>query len=884
MARTNERTSDAFVQAVETALDNFANPVWLGAHSPLAAPYFLGHTLDDYEQSPALVQRGQALQTALRRAAEQVNEEQRKLLRIVYFERNRHLDNVGLALALHLSERTFYRSKTQAVAELAHALNQILLPTLRAAAPIYKAPIGRTPLLADCLLILRAGRTLYLSGVSGVGKTTLGAAIAKAWQAVNSPLITKPKGENNPNGQHTFWFTIRPGLNDHIANLVFGLSHFLRNLGAAQTWRQLVADHGSIQAERALSLLRYDLQSLREIPILICVDEVDLLQIEAKEHAQIIHILEELSRVTSLLLMGQHVVMEVDEYKSLPGFGEAELAELLVERGLTHLDDASRQLLLERTRGNPALLTLVLTLYEMCGEIDEGLQSLAGAPSVEGLLARIWRRLSNSERHLLMKLAAFRSPSPSDAWADDGLTLESLLQRELVQVDNHGGVQVAPYLRHLIYDRVSADLRPTYHLQASGVREARGEYLAAMYHAIVGKQSALAVWLWFAHRTHEIEQGRGGAALTLLKMISSTDLDDERDRSALRIARAELYKLMGQSEEAEAELETISTALNNDFSAYAQQLRGDVLEIQGRLEQAIANYREALESLTGSPQQRIVTLHTRIGFLQEFRFQNREEARREALIARIKAEGFHGSIEEMAGNYRAARERYEAAYELALHLGGDNLALLSNAYSQLGVLALREGKYQTAIPFIQQAIECDQKRGDVVRPLYDHLSLSYAHLHAGEASAARQVAANGLVVAERLSHSYLIAGLAAGVGEACYALRQFEDAEHYAVYSLQQEEMFFRASALVILGLVHQECGRHTQATQLIRDAIESAREVEDKFVKAYAWHKLGLVFRTEGNYSLAREAFLTAIELYTQLELAYAIAEVQTDLQVMSV
>ncbi len=880
MSHTNERTPDAFVRSVETALDNFANPAWLGAHSPLAAPYFLGHMLDHYEQSAALLQRGQALQAALRSAAAQVDDEQRKLLLTVYFERNSRLDGTGLALALHLSERTFYRSKAKAVAELAHALNQILQPTLRSIAPTYKALVGRAQIRIDCLKVLRAGRSLYLSGVSGTGKTTLGTALAKDWQDLAPFSSFEAKKQNISSAQLTFWFTVRPSLNDHIASLVFGLGHFLRNLGAAQTWRQLVADQGSIQTERILGLLRYDLQSLRQTPVLICIDEVDLLQAERQDHAQIIHLLEELSHDVSILLMGQRVIMDAHEYKSVIGFDEAELDELLVLHQLNHLPAAARQQLLDRTRGNLALLTLMVTLYEMSGEIDEGLQSLSKTPSVEGLLAHIWRRLSNSEQHLLMKIAIFRSPSPIDAWSDDPPTFQSLLQRELVQIDNHGGVQVTPYLRNLIYERIPTDLRPHYHLQASEVREARAEYLAAMHHAIVGRKPAFSVLLWFAHRVHEIEQGRGSAALTLLKTISSSDLDDERERNVLRVARAELYKLSGQMEEGEAELKAIPTARNSAFSAYVHQLHGDVLEAQGRLEQAIASYRESLESLTGVPQQQVVTLHTRIGFLQEFRFQNREQARREALIARIKAEGFHGSIEEMAGNYPAARERYQAAYNLAMQLGGDNLALLSNAYSQLGVLALREGKYQAAIPFIQQAIECDQKRGDLVRPLYDHLSLSYAHLHAANPSAAHQVAADGLAMAERISNSYLIAGLAAGVGEAFYALGQYEDAEYYALYSLQQEENFFRASALVISGLVCQERGQLTQAVQIIRDAINSAREIEDKFVEADAWHKLGIVYHKQANQESAREAFLASIELYTQLELAYAITEVESNLQ----
>lgn len=37
-----DKTSDAFLDALEQALEHDSDPAWLEAHSPLAAPYFLG--------------------------------------------------------------------------------------------------------------------------------------------------------------------------------------------------------------------------------------------------------------------------------------------------------------------------------------------------------------------------------------------------------------------------------------------------------------------------------------------------------------------------------------------------------------------------------------------------------------------------------------------------------------------------------------------------------------------------------------------------------------------------------------------------------------------------------------------------------------------------
>jgi hypothetical protein len=40
------KINDPFARSVEIALEHFADPAWLGEHSPLAAPYFLGDALD----------------------------------------------------------------------------------------------------------------------------------------------------------------------------------------------------------------------------------------------------------------------------------------------------------------------------------------------------------------------------------------------------------------------------------------------------------------------------------------------------------------------------------------------------------------------------------------------------------------------------------------------------------------------------------------------------------------------------------------------------------------------------------------------------------------------------------------------------------------------
>ncbi|MFN8489858.1 MAG: hypothetical protein U0350_19895 [Caldilineaceae bacterium] len=869
---------DAFARQVEQALDHFANADWLGVHSPLAAPYFLGQALMLITLGDNVRQRGEALQSILLQTANQLEDELQELLQIVYFRRNPQLENVGLALALHMSERTFYRTRLRAIAALAQALNQTLLPPLRLETPSERTLVGRTGAFTAALTTIEAGRSVYLSGASGMGKTTLGAAIVRQWLANHkepSPRESNHQPAYEITNRRAFWYTLRIGFNDQVASLIFALGYFLRSLGASYTWRQLVADRGVADPARLLGLLRYDLTNLQSVLPLLCLDEIDTLQAEVSEHAQILHLLEELHTLCPLLLIGQQVVLDADHHLRLAGVAEDELAGILEQAYTPPLTATLRQQLLTTTRGNPALILLFAALVRDGDDPEVALQALVKAPSREALFNRIWRRLNEEERHLLLELAVFRNPAPLDVWQDQSLHLERLRQRDLVYFDNTGGVQCAPHLQRWAYAQLPAELKPLLHIRAADVREARAEYVAAMYHAIEGRQPAHAVWLWFVHRNDEIDRGHGALALGLLKRISPADLTDEQDRTALRIARAELLHLTGKPEEAEQELQATATTVQGNLRAYVWRYEGFVLEVQGRVDQALQKYRESLDAFVGLPQFNDVIVHSRLSFLQLYHLHNVEQARAQALLARAKADGVLGDIEIMAGRYNAALE-YLLSAKMTAEQGDGDLRTLSRIYSFLGNLYLRLGEFDAALQYIDQAIECDRKRGDKVGPLYDLLNRANVHTLAGRYEQGRQDAQSGLEVAERFKNSYLIAGLAAGVAEAYFGLQQWDQAEHYANYSLSQEEEFFRAPALVILGMVRQKQGRYHEGITLLTAALDNAKAIQDRYTEAYVWRSTGVVHRNEGNLEPARSAFAAAYLIYGELNLPKEVDKIQ--------
>lgn len=872
-ARTTSKsghTLDHFEQQVEIALEAFGQPLRLAEISPLAAPYFLGGVLDNIARAEPL-ERGRALQRMLQSSAEALDERHRRVLDASFFRRNRQLTNQGVALALELTERTYYRHRIEAIRALAEQVSRHASPPLRPESPLHRAIVGREQILRDGLAQLRGGRSVAVSGPSGVGKTALGAAIAQLWDP------PRHAGVEPSEPSRVFWFTVRPGLNDQLASLMFALGYFLRRCGALNTWRQLVADQGRVQIERALGLLRHDLASLQPRPALFCVDEADLLDVEVHEHALIVQLLDDLKSVTPLLVIGQRTVLPTDVHIDLAGLDRPQCGELLRAHGVGALPADLEDSLHHLTRGNPALLVLLAAEWAEAGALDQLASSARSTMSIEVLLRRMWRRLSDAERAALVHLAAFRATAPREAWHDAESLLDRLSQLNLIDADGAGGVALAPFVRRFVIGLLEPAVLRGAHLAAAAVVEARGEFTEAMYHYIEGGQPALAVWLWIRHRLSEIERGRAAAAAELLGRISPVDLADPRDRDALHAARGALLNFLGRAEDGEADLRGVSARADPSLRAYAQTFLGSALEAQGRVEQALQAYRDGLSALVSSPWRQEIDLRIRTSHLLQTRLFDLEQARREAIAARLEAEIFHGSVEERAGNYGVALERYQAAHDLASDLAGFALQK-SRLCTHLGNLKWRLGEIDAAIVLLEQALRYDRERGDVVAEANVRMSLSAALIVGGRHAPALVEAEHGLALAQRLQSAFLVAGLAACAGEAAVGLGRLADAERFALQSLNTEEEAMRTYGLAVLGMIRRAQRAYGQAADLLNQAVRSAQDVEDKYAEAAAWRELGHTERDGGDPRAARESYDRATELYSRLGLDQELAKVVDD------
>ena len=816
------KTADAFAGAVEQALERIADPAWLGERSPLAAPYFLGAALDAGDALTA-VGRGQALRRLLQSAAATLNPETREILDASFFKRKPTLNNAGIALSLNKSEATYYRNRVAAIDALARQVNTQAAPPLRPESPSRVEMIGRAATTAQALAALALGESVSLTGAGGLGKTTLASAVAAGW----------------PGGlRRVFWHTIRPGLNDQAASLIFSLGYFLRGLDAPNTWRQLVADGGATPAARALGLLRHDLSLLAAQPPLLCIDEADLLRDETIVHAQALRLMEELQGVAPLLVIGQRPALEARHHLVLTGLGDADIDALLRALGTPPASAEERGRILEVTRGSPALLRLYAALRRAGDAPATLLTQLAKAPSIELLLGRIWQRLDPDDRQFLGELATFRGAAPADAWADANTRGERLGPLELIRDDGRGGIYAPEYALAFIRQRAPAEARPALHLFAAEARETRGEITEAAYHLLQARQPAAAVWLWLDHFRQERALGRGPAAAALFAEVSDADLPDEDDRRALALIRAELSMLTGDGEAVEGEIGAAKWPRTHPLTPRARQLMGDALAMQGRLDQAVQAYREGIAGLAGQPAAREVDLRVRMGHLALNRMRDPQAAREQAILAQIKALEFLGEVDEDALRFLEARERYASALALAETVAFGAVARW-HAHGSLGRVCWKLGDLDASAAHLNEAIALARAAGDVSAPLYHLINLTACHIQAGRYDDALAAARDGLGLAESLRHAYLIAGLSSNAGEACCKLGRWDEAERYAMMALRQEEAAMQPYAAMVLGMVERGRGRPERAASAFRSALQAAQDSQDAFAEAAARKEL---------------------------------------------
>ena len=873
-----------FLQALRDALENFSDPVWLGINSPLAAPYFLGKYLVQHSSSRSgrrtnaeetwsvvlqtrqLEARGKVLRALLREAVKALPPHPQQgqgyyqaLIELQYFQPQK----ISVAdFSQHLPEQwsgsraTYYKHLTEAIQLLEEALVQQLNPSLRLEPVVRSRHImGREHIIDQCLMGLKQGKKIRITGPGGIGKTALAASLTEQL----SP-------------QPVFWYTFHRGLNDRLNNLLFSLAFFLHEQGTSEMWLQLVAGEGTgedkiegkVDNKVAFGLLRHALETLTTPPIL-CFDEVDLLDPAVKAHNQILSFLNSLPGDTPALLLGQRVPVEADLDFELPALSLADVRDLLVRENI-HLSGANLARLHAFTQGNPRLLVLYIALHSTGETLPDVLETMTEAHSLEALLHRIWPKLHEREQLLLQKLCVYRGAAPSDVWSDrtEEFYLHQLRKRQLIQIDEEMGVSLLGAYRAYIHNRLSAGDRYVMHELAANTRAVRAEYTEAAYHWIEAQKPEQAVQQWYLHQRVEVNQGQAETALALFDTILDERLSGS-NRKFLELIRSSLQLLMGDYSQAGQNLVLQSEESEDILKIRSKHIEGDIHEITGELDAAKLAYEEGLGTVETLLTREAIFFHLDLGWLHR-RELNFSKAWYETQLAEYETEHLRGEILWVQGNLPEAKTHFLRAIGLAKNF--DHVRGEAKTANVLASLLAQQGDFEEATLHWETAYQRFRGIGKLSSLPSVRVNQATGYVLAEQMQEAIKYAEEALNLFERFQEPFGIAVAVNTLAEAHLALGNLESAERFVARIYESEDEHIVMDGIRIRAEIELARKNFADAEKYGQQSLELAKQHDDRYIEGYALRVLGKIYKAQQQDTKACEYLEQAIDIFAELEL----------------
>ena len=865
-----------FTNHVQQALENYIDAEWLGHHSPLAVPYVLGPFLDWTDYPETAQGRGHVVQLLLLRAlwmldAQSLHDQhfldrdtlkaqvqqgsrEQKLVYWKYMHAIRLPVNV-LIDQLNVARATFHRDVKQRLPEIVAKLATLVLHMLRPALRSEPVPqtthfFQRTSVLNDATNLLHEHQQLSVLGPAGSGKTVLAAHLAKSW---DGPLI---------------WITLQAGLNDHLSSVLYQLAAALHEYAAHSLWLQLLVDGARIQPAVALGLLRSDCATLGDPGVLICFDQVEIIEHYSLDALQsLLEMLASLPHVV-LLMSGTTPALTTVPAYSIPPVASHELLAWAATWAL-ELEPSAVQHIEAFTHGHAHLTALTLLYLQRSQDLSTALQQLAAAPTTERMIKRLLADLAPDERYVLQGLAVITSPVPQHSWPQK--VIERLIAQKLIMQATQSTIVLGTLFRQHIYDLLTPAELQGAHQYAATVYQTLGQITLAAHHFVEAGDPLTALQIWLPQREQEIRDGQGYPALRIFERVDATQFA-ALDHDALIVIRSELRRLVGDAATALKELQTARRS--SGLAAYVQQLRGEMLETQGQTHHALDAYHQALKLLGGLPERQYINIHTRIGRIHMNHHRDLALAQQQALAALYSAELFDGEVAAEQGNLQQAESAYQSALTRAEQLR-DPLRQ-ARVHFNLAIVAARREHMQVALEHFQRAIHFYTLYGDLLWVARTRTNLAGMYIVAREYATALPIAQEAYAFFEPLNMPYWMAVNGLNISEALCGLGRLVEAEQWVQQTLQLEETSFIPLVLTVLGDIRTAQHRYAEAEQVLHQAITQAVANQDRFAEAPAWRSLGFVYQHQDQAESAHDAWSKALHIFNSLQLFREVERVE--------
>ncbi len=709
-------------------------------------------------------------------------------------------------------------------------------------------------------------RRILLSGLAGVGKTSLAATLARE-QATRMPV---------------FWLTLTDGVTTSVDFLVYQLSLFLGGHGhpPIQSLLQAAPNQPRPPLARALMLI---CNALNQQPMLLCFDNAESIARNA-DYLQALQHLCATSTASMLLTSRETLPLKGIFEIGLSGMERTEGLALISSLSDGQLDPEQAGHLFERTNGNPMLIRLAVAQLGMePGNASPFIEDLGAQPQVASfLLETVQKQASPTEWQLLGLLAVFRQPV--DLFNECLLDLIQALDPAQPVGDAIAGLQN----RHLIDDPAHASLNPLvqeYVYRSISVDPTGRQRL----HRLAGD--------WYTET--------GQAGLPAGQHYATAGLLEEAVDS---IARNELEIIAkGQALAAVTILDEILAvhpkrhALQDDLLRRLLLTRGDLLSPTLRANEAIDNFRQAL-ALANNPAVRAdIVFHMRSAMIPRGLFTEALELIQAAQASLSPADQllnaqlfvFKSNVYLFLGKLDEARQAAEQAIALADPL--EHISILpaetirGDAYYYLANVARHARQPSVAIEHARRALASARRAGMKIRETACQAFIGGMLFDAGDLEGSLQVRQEALAGAQAIGDDMGVAIYSANLADIDHLQLHLQAAAE----KLDQAESFFeyigdtRGLAVTLSSHASNALlrGDLAQASALIKRVINEMEGPATKLWWGNILEKLAMVQMVQGQIEMAittlqralamtdvSSSAMAAFNLHSKLALAQAI------------
>jgi tetratricopeptide (TPR) repeat protein len=730
-------------------------------------------------------------------------------------------------------------------------------------APAVPHFIGREAELVAYGARLERERFVVIAGMAGMGKTTLGAKLARS-------VATDP--------DHIFWFTFDNVEKSTIEALYWAIAAFLENRGEASLAHYLRGEIGAQKPLERLAKLNLLISALASGNYVLCFDDFQIAAAAPEVEYFFTQIRQRFVELRQplpahFIIMGRALPPDMEHLvpESLSGLSLDAARQFLIERGVVLSPERLAQLW-QRTEGNPKLLEL--SAGALADQSDEAASNFVGSLLRRGairdyLMHNIYAALTPAEQVVMGALSVFPGPIEQSGVEellieDDRVPLaqqlDALANKHVLDLTADDQIDCHDLVREYCYHVLSRRDRDRYHQRAADYFTQERNWLAAAHQHLERREATHALDLLVAHADDIINSG-GAAALTQqLARLNSATLQSEQ-RLLLHKTQGHALSMQGHYQDAIAAYDAARE------EAAQEQSQAEMLWLIARTYLKLGDYERAREYCTRSLQISESTTdnqlgsarvhhdlgwaHYRLGHLpaaaQHFEIAERiARGNRELLLAAQAGQGV-GVIAWKENRLEEARERFEAGRRVFREQG--QRADEANAIGNLGLVfrALRHTDQELACYL--QAAEIYEQLGDIHGLLYAVNNAGNLAFDQGNWSTAEQYYTRLAKLAQASGQKPMLSVAYCGLADSHRAQHDVRSALDYAVRARQLAE---EIGAGLEMGLTSRVLGDVWLA---LNDAAQARRYFEESMPLLEQYQEVDELTKAQAGYQTALSA-----------------------------